>query len=177
MLRQAGADLPAKASAQAGIGRKGTFFKGLNRWAVMSMLVFSLAGCARVIVAPTADRPTPAPQEPAPIPSDPSTPTRPPVETPVKKSTPRALAALELTEQGRTLIEKKRPDDAIRILERAMNLYPKNGKVYYYLSEAWLLKENIAQATEFNRLARIYLQKDPEWASRVERQRKRIQNR
>jgi tetratricopeptide (TPR) repeat protein len=142
----------------------------------MGILIFLLAGCARVIVAPTADRPTPAPQESAPIPSDPSTPTRPPVETPAQKPTPRALAALELTEQGRILIEGKRPDTAIRTLERAMNLYPKNGKVYYYLSEAWLLKENIAQAAEFNRLARIYLQKDPEWANRVERQRKRIQN-
>lgn len=142
----------------------------------MGMLIFFIAGCARVIVAPTADRPTPAPQEPAPIPSDPSTPTRPPIETPAQQPTPRALAALELTEQGRILIERKRPDTAIRTLERAMNLYPKNGKVYYYLSEAWLLKENIAQAAEFNRLARIYLQKDPEWASRVEHQRKRIQN-
>ena len=86
------------------------------------------------------------------------------------------MAALELTEQGRILIEEKRPDAAIRILERAMNLYPKNGKVYYYLSEAWLLKDNIAQASEFNRLARIYLQKDPDWANRVERQRIKIEN-
>ncbi len=142
----------------------------------MGMLIFFLAGCARVIVAPPADRPTPAPQEPAPIPSGPSIPTRPPVETPTQKPTPRALAALEFTEQGRILIEGKRPDDAIRTLERAMNLYPKNGKVYYYLSEAWLLKENIAQAAEFNRLARIYLQKVPEWASLVEHQRIEIQN-
>ncbi len=142
----------------------------------MGMLVFFLAGCARVIVAPTADCPTPASQDPAPIPSDPSTQTRPPVETSAQKPTSRALAALELTEQGRILIEGKRPDAAIRTLERAMNLYPKNGKVYYYLSEAWLLKENIAQAMEFNRLARIYLQKDPEWASRVEHQWIEIQN-
>ncbi|MEA3232805.1 MAG: tetratricopeptide repeat protein [Thermodesulfobacteriota bacterium] len=141
------------------------------------MLIFFLAGCARVIVVPTADRPKPSrSQEPAPSPSEPSTPTRPPVETPTQQPTPRALAASELTEQGRILIEEKRPDDAIRTLERAMNLYPKNGKVYYYLSEAWLLKENIAQAMEFNRLARIYLQKDPEWTSRVEHQRLKIQN-
>jgi len=143
----------------------------------MGMLIFFLAGCARVIVAPTADRSTPAPQKSAPIPSDRPPPTDPQVEAPAQKPTPRALAALELTEQGRILIEAKRPDTAIRTLERAMSLYPKNGKVYYYLSEAWLLKENIAQAVEFNRLARIYLQKNPEWASRVERQRIKIQNR
>lgn len=140
------------------------------------MSVFFLTGCARVIVPPTTDRPTPEPTESTPIPSGQIPTTGPQLETPAPKPTPRALAALELTEQGRILIEEKRPDAAIRILERAMNLYPKNGKVYYYLSEAWLLKENIVQSTEFNRLARIYLQKDPKWASRVERQRLKIQN-
>ena len=142
----------------------------------MGILVFSLAGCAKVIVPPRDDRPTTIPRESAPVPSGQSPPIDPHVENPAQKPTPRAVADLELTEQGRILIEEKRPDAAIRILERAMNLYPKNGKVYYYLSEAWLLKDNIAQASEFNRLARIYLQKDPDWANRVERQRIKIEN-
>lgn len=87
---------------------------------------------------------------------------------------PRALAALQLTEQGRMFLENNQPDDAIGILERALNLNPDNGRNYYYLAEAWLMKWNIGQATEFNRLAEIYLKDDSEWLYRVKLQRERI---
>jgi predicted Zn-dependent protease len=87
---------------------------------------------------------------------------------------PRVLAALQLTEQGRMFLENNQPDDAIGILERALNLNPDNGRNYYYLAEAWLVKGNIGQATEFNRLAEIYLKDDGEWLSRVILQRERI---
>ena len=87
---------------------------------------------------------------------------------------PRALAALQLTEQGRMFLEKNQPDNAIGILERALNLNPNNGRNYYYLAEAWLMKWNIGQATEFNRLAEIYLKDDGEWLNRVILQRERI---
>ena len=87
---------------------------------------------------------------------------------------PRALAALQLTEQGRMFLENNQPDDAIGILERALNLNPNNGRNYYYLAEAWLMKWNIRQATEFNRLAEIYLKDDSEWLNCVILQRERI---
>jgi tetratricopeptide (TPR) repeat protein len=87
---------------------------------------------------------------------------------------PRALAALQLTEQGRMFLENKQPDDAIGILERALNLNPDNGRNYYYLAEAWLMKGNIRQAAEFNRLAEIYLKDDNEWLQRVILQKERI---
>jgi predicted Zn-dependent protease len=90
---------------------------------------------------------------------------------------PRVLAALQLTDQGRMFLENNRPDDAIGILERALNLNPDNGRNYYYLAEAWLMKGNIGQATEFNRLAEIYLKDDSEWLSRVILQRERIKER
>ena len=154
----------------------GKYF-ALIRWAVPGMLVFFLIGCVPMMAPPAPDRPVPAPQEPVPDDSDPLGRTPPPVEAPTQKLPPRAVAALTLTEQGRVLIEEKRADDAIRTLERAMNLYPKNGKVYYYLADAWLLKGNVAQAAEFNRLAAIYLQKDHQWGPQVERQRIKIQNR
>ena len=86
----------------------------------------------------------------------------------------RALAALQLTEQGRMFLENNQSDDAIGILERALNLNPNNGLNYYYLAEAWLMKWNIGQAMEFNRLAEIYLKEDSEWLNRVLLQRKRI---
>lgn len=87
---------------------------------------------------------------------------------------PRALAALQLTEQGRIFLENKQPDDAIGILERALNLNPDNGRNYYYLAEAWLMKGNIGQAAQFNRLAEIYFKDDSGWLKRVLLQRERI---
>jgi tetratricopeptide (TPR) repeat protein len=87
---------------------------------------------------------------------------------------PRALAALQLTEQGRIFLENRQPDEAIGILERALNLNPDNGRNYYYIAEAWLMKGNIGQAAEFNRLAGIYLKDDNEWLRKVVLQRERI---
>ena len=93
--------------------------------------------------------------------------------TPAKPS-PRALASLQLTEQGRQFLESGDPDDAIRMLEQALNLDPANGQNYYYMSEAWLMKGNVSQAAEFNRLAAIYLEDDDKWLYQVIQQRERI---
>jgi hypothetical protein len=61
-------------------------------------------------------------------------------------------------------------------LERAINIHPRNGKNYYYLAEAWLLKGNISQAAEFNHLAELYLKNDRQWKKLVMSQRQRIRN-
>ena len=90
------------------------------------------------------------------------------------KPSPRAIASLRLTDQGRLFLQSGEPDRAIRMYEQALNLDPANGQNYYYLSEAWLMKGNIAQAVEFNRLAAMYLEGDPEWIGRVMKQRDRI---
>ena len=74
-------------------------------------------------------------------------------------------------------MEKGNPDDAIRILERAINLNPTNGQNYYYLSEAWLMKGNFTQAAEFNRLAAIYLEDDDKWLYQARQQKERIKRR
>ena len=71
-------------------------------------------------------------------------------------------------------MEGGKPDDAITMLERAVNLNPTNGRNYFYLSEAWLLKGNNAQAEEFNHLAAIYLREDPVWMAKVRDQKERI---
>ncbi len=91
-----------------------------------------------------------------------------------KQPSPRTLASMELTEQGRILLERGRSDDAIRVLERAISIDSGNGRNYFYMAEAWLHKENKEQAKEFNRIAEIYLRDDPEWESRIIRQRDRI---
>ncbi|MGD2185539.1 MAG: hypothetical protein PVI71_05400 [Desulfobacterales bacterium] len=87
---------------------------------------------------------------------------------------PRVVAALQLTDQGRRLVEDRKPDKAIRVLEQAVSLNPTNGQNYYYLSEAWLMKGSAAQAKEFNHLAEIHLKEDSQWMIRVAQQADRI---
>jgi tetratricopeptide (TPR) repeat protein len=87
---------------------------------------------------------------------------------------PRALASLKLTDQGRRHIEAGQADSAIRVLEQAISLNPGNGQNYYYLSEAWLMKGFAAKARQFNHLAESNLSGDKEWEKLVTRQAERI---
>ena len=87
---------------------------------------------------------------------------------------PRVVASLQLTDQGRRLLEDRLPDKAIRLLEQAVSLNPLNGQNYYYLAEAWLMKGAVDQAKEFNQLAGIHLKSDSQWMIRVEQQADRI---
>jgi len=118
----------------------------------------------------------------APQPVPPSTPPQTPTSqaedgaiSPEKPS-PRALASLRLTEQGRRLLDSGDPDAAISALERAVGLNPTNGENYYYLSEAWLAKGDSTQAEKFNRLAGLYLEGEG-WGLKVLDQRERIRKR
>jgi tetratricopeptide (TPR) repeat protein len=87
---------------------------------------------------------------------------------------PREKAALQLTEEGRQLLDKDQPDQAIRSLEQAISLDPDNGPCYYYLAEAWLQKGNFSEARQFNSLAENYLKKDKGWNVRLARQADKI---
>lgn len=93
-----------------------------------------------------------------------------------EKSNPRMIASLQLTQQAQSLIATRQADSAIRILERAVSIDPSNGQNYYYLSEAWLIKGNTAQAMNFNDLALIHLRSDEKWRKRITDQRHRIKN-
>jgi predicted Zn-dependent protease len=95
-------------------------------------------------------------------------------EETVTEENPRVAASLQLTGQGRRLVENGKPDKAIRILEQAVSLNPANGQNYYYLAEAWLMKASATQAKEFNQLAEIHLKDDSEWMIRVAKQADRI---
>lgn len=90
------------------------------------------------------------------------------------KADPRLMASLQLTGQGKTLVEQGHPDDAIRILERAVSIDPENGSNYYYLAEAWMLKKNYDQASAFNNLAATYFAEDRYWRKKVLEQKERI---
>jgi tetratricopeptide (TPR) repeat protein len=144
-------------------------------WAVVLLLV---GGCApkRSITWPPGSQPVPTDELPPRAQQQPATQSEtPPAETEPEKPNPRALAALTFSDQGRAYIESGNPDAAIQTLERAVNLYPQSGINYYYLAEAWLMKKNLSQATEYNHLAAVYFKDDPEWMSRAEAQLARIQ--
>lgn len=94
----------------------------------------------------------------------------------MKAPAPRTLASLRLTDQAQVLIESHRPDEAIRILEKSLNMDPNNGLNYYFLAEAWIIKGNKNQAIEFNRLAGIYLNEDPVWMEKIQRQKEHIED-
>lgn len=133
------------------------------KWFVCLLSCIILLGCAAVM-PPPASEPL---KEASPVKA----------EEPISKETksdPRAMASLQFTEQGRMFLESGQPDDAITVLERALSIYPGNGRNYYYLAEAWLLKGDVLQAAEWNRLAETYLLDDSDWMKRVREQRVRI---
>lgn len=92
----------------------------------------------------------------------------------VQQPDPRTLASLQLTEQGRRLVEAGKSDQAIRVLEQAISLNPDNGQNYYYLAEAWLLKDVVSEAKKFNQLAEIHLKDSSQWMQRVIQQANQI---
>jgi hypothetical protein len=137
-------------------------------------------------------KPKPTPQPPAPAPEkkepekapEPAVPQKPiaepkptvpaPAPAQTQKQASRTTASLRLTEQARMMIESKKPDEAITILERAVNIDTNNGQNYYLLAEAWMMKGNPKQAREFNRIAGMYLKDVADWAAKVQQQKERI---
>ena len=124
-----------------------------------------LFGCMPQTKVSVTDKQTP----PAPPPTR-----KPSVPPTVKPDGAQALAAEALVDQGRQLLAQGAPDAAIRVLERSVALDSNSGQNYYYLAEAWLMKQNAHQAREFNRLADMHLGRDPDWKNRIDRQNDRI---
>ena len=148
--------------------------------AVLVTIGIVFYGCApKVIVVDSPSEPAGEPSAgPAmqPVPKTESPPTGADERQTPAEPDPRALAALRLTDQARQRLDARQPDQAIRILERAVNLDPNNGRNFYYLAEAWLMKGDFGQAREFNRLAGIYLSReDPSWDEKLKRQKERIE--
>lgn len=142
----------------------------INRNLIFVILVgvpLLISACASLPTEPT--RPDKAKKAPLPTPSPPSAESK-----TASPPAPRTIASLRLTEQARALIESKAPDPAIRLLEKAIAIDPDNGRNYYLLAEAYLMKGDAGQALSFNRLAEIYIGKDDDWILKVEHQKARI---
>ena len=124
-----------------------------------------LAGCMAKTDVDVYDRPPP----PAPLPA--AKPSAPPA---AKPDSAQVLAARALVDQGRQFLAQGDPDAAIRVLERSVALDSTVGQNYYYLAEAWIMKQNVHQARAFNRLADLHLGRNPDWRNRIARQNDRI---
>ncbi len=137
------------------------------RWLRMLLAALLLISCKTVIPPPAG----PVTEE---VPSGTEAPS--PAALPDEDaSLKRQQAAAALTERGRLLMTEDRIDPAMRLFEQALSLVPQYGPGYYYLSEAWIRKNNWSQARAFHRQAALYLEGNGVWASRVDRQRRRIQ--
>lgn len=154
-------------------------------WPALLMgLALALTGCAKTPVSqpypplPTAPYPAPPDRARTPAPPAPSAPGAPSASAPVApapaKPTPRAMASLNLGEEGRKLYMAGRLDAAISTLERASSLNPMNGQNYYWLAEAWLQKGDRGQALQYHRQALRHLVGDPGWRLRLEEQQRRL---
>jgi tetratricopeptide (TPR) repeat protein len=143
-----------------------TIFLGHNAGmiciSVVCLFVMALVGCVK-------DRPV---EETGAIREEITSEEQPEPQKPAGPS-PRALASLKLTDQGRRHIETGEADSAIRVLEQAISLDPGNGQNYYY-PEAWLMKGFAEKARQFNRLAESHLTDDKDWEKLVTRQAERI---
>jgi tetratricopeptide (TPR) repeat protein len=84
------------------------------------------------------------------------------------------VASLELTSKAAGLLDRGRPDEAIRVLERALGLNPESARAYYQMARAWKQKGDFSQALEYNRMAAMYPAGDREWAEKIRGQRRRI---
>lgn len=158
----------------------------LPHMAILLLVLLAASSCAGPAVVRPTGRSTPQatapartpPPESAPPPSQAPAPAVPApqdqVPEPRQEPTPRTIASLRLTDQARSFLDAGKPDQAIRTLERAINLNPSSGENFYYLSEAWLMKGNLRQAQEFNRLAALHLKNDAVWMGRVAAQAERI---
>ncbi len=76
----------------------------------------------------------------------------------IHDSSPQHVASLELVDVGRRNIESGNIDQGIDMLERAISLDAYNSRAYYYLSVAWLRKNQPSRALEFARKAELLCQ-------------------
>ncbi len=135
-------------------------------WAHLVLAGLLMVSCKTVVAPPPGDIPAARPHgtDAAPAPSAPEE----------KAALNRLQAAAVLTDRGRILMAEGQVDPAMRLFEQALSLAPQYGPGYYFLAEAWLVKNNWSQAREFHRQATLYLEDNGAWKGRMARQARRI---
>ncbi|MEJ5301717.1 MAG: tetratricopeptide repeat protein [Thermodesulforhabdaceae bacterium] len=79
------------------------------------------------------------------------------MKTTTKKETPQVLASVRLVDDARQMRVKGKVDEAIRLLERAIEVDAYNGEAFYELALCWKAKGDIKKALSFaDRSERIF---------------------
>jgi tetratricopeptide (TPR) repeat protein len=130
---------------------KRKFYSVRPWWIIAAALVLS-AGCI------------PSPGEP-PMGEPPLTPIT--GGTTDSSQTGQQQASLQLTDEGRQLLDEGRLDEAASVFQKAISLYPNNPYAYYYLAQSRYLKKDYTRSLAPLRQAELYLSGDSVWLARV----------
>lgn len=90
-----------------------------------------------------------------------STGSEPPVEKKQPAPQPQYLASMHLVEKANGSLTEKKPDQAIPLLEEAIQVDVHNGEAFYGLAKAWRMKGSRPKALEFSKKAELLFQEDP----------------
>lgn len=76
-------------------------------------------------------------------------------------------ASLQLTDEGRRLLNSGQLNEAVSVFQKAVSLYPNNPYAYYYLAQARYQKRDYAQSLAQLRQSELFLSGDSVWLARV----------
>lgn len=68
---------------------------------------------------------------------------------------------MHLVEKAKGSLSQKKPDQAIPVLEEAVQVDVHNGEAFYGLARAWRMKGSRHKALEFSKKAELLFQEDP----------------
>ena len=74
---------------------------------------------------------------------------------------PQHLASMHLVEKAKGPLSQKKPDQAIPVLEEAIQVDVHNGEAFYGLARAWRMKGSRQKALEFSKKAELLFQDEP----------------
>ncbi len=100
-----------------------------------------------------------------PSPPPPGQPAAPPTAQPPAKKheeavSPQLTASMQLVNQARSPLDRGKPDMAIPVLEKAVQIDPENPAAYMLLARAWRQKGAKPKALEFAKKAELLYQDD-----------------
>lgn len=84
----------------------------------------------------------------------------PPVEKKQPAPQPQYLASMHLVKKANGSLTQKKPDQAIPVLEEAIQVDVHNGEAFYALAKAWRMKGSRQKALEFSKKAELLFQED-----------------
>ncbi|MCX7823575.1 MAG: hypothetical protein N2260_09080 [Syntrophobacterales bacterium] len=89
------------------------------------------------------------------------------IEPPTSKGAPQAMASIKLVDNARQLRVNGKVDEAIRTLERAIELDAYNGEAFYEMALCWQNKKDFNKALKFADRAEQVYSKNPEKLKKV----------